>query len=198
MIWQAEIPANPAVLADWVPWLSAEERSKLGRFRHLEDQHRFLIGRGLVRWLVGAWLKLPPERVEFSYGPYGKPVVVPGAGRPVIHFNVAHSGSLVLLAFHPAHEVGMDVEAIRPGADWVAIAQRMLPAETRAGWDHLTAPARLTAFFQAWTRHEAKMKALGCGLASAGRGNPGARVRCFDVQVPLGYASAAACRVETL
>jgi phosphopantetheinyl transferase len=54
----------------------------------------------------------------------------------------------------------------------------------------LNLEARLQAFFQAWTRHEARLKA--CGLAIGGHGIAGEALTDFDLRLPAGYQGALA------
>ena len=61
-------------------------------------------------------------------------------------------------------EVGIDIEAIRPLANALAIAERYFSPAERTVLHGLTPSARLTAFFECWTRKEAFLKALGDGL----------------------------------
>jgi 4'-phosphopantetheinyl transferase len=170
--------------------LSAEERARLARLHLREDQQRFLAGRGLLRLLIGAGLNLPAERVEFNYGPFGKPFVAPCAGTPALHFNVSHSGKLVLLAFSPAHEVGVDVEEVRREPDLETVARQIFSADEHRGWLRLNPAERLTTFYQAWTRHEASLKAMGLGFIGEQDAALDARLVSFDLALPEGYQGA--------
>jgi 4'-phosphopantetheinyl transferase len=193
MVWQARLTDDPATQAYLVSLLSAEERARLARFHLREDQQRFLVGRGLLRLLVGAHLNMPAERVEFDYGPFGKPFVVPGVGVPSLHFNVSHSGKLVLLAFSPVHEVGVDVEEVRRDQDWETIARQVFSCDEYREWILLNPEERLTAFFRAWTRHEAGLKAMGLGFAGERNAALDTYLVWFDLALPEGYQGAAGC-----
>ena len=52
------------------------------------DADRLIIGRGVLRRLIGEFMQLPPEQVAFYYSATGKPSV---GG---VEFNVAHSGDV--------------------------------------------------------------------------------------------------------
>jgi 4'-phosphopantetheinyl transferase len=194
VVWQARLTDDPDTQAYLISLLSAAERARLARFHLREDQQRFLAGRGLLRLLVGAHLNTPPERVKFNYGPFGKPFVVPPAGTPALHFNVAHSGKLVLLAFSPVHEVGVDVEEVRRDPDLETIARQVFAADEHRGWLRLNPAERLTAFFRAWIRHEAGLKALGLGFTGERHSALDARLTWFDLALPEGYQGAVTCR----
>lgn len=161
------------------PLLDEGERERLGRLHRAEDQERFLLGRGLLRLALGAWLGRDPAGLAFRAGAHGKPELVagpttkpegergpPGAG---LQFNLAHAGDLVLLAFHPRWPVGVDVERLRPALAWQRLATRVLSAEACRQLEGLSAEAAPAAFLEHWCRLEARLKARGDGLAGLER-----------------------------
>jgi 4'-phosphopantetheinyl transferase len=184
----------------------------LAGLRQPEDQQRFLVGRAVLRLLAGACLHTPPESVPFHFGPFGKPFVVRQPGDASLQFNVSHSGKLVLLAFHPCHEVGVDVEEVRgepaaaagPGGasplppigsaraplDWESIARDTFPSGEYQRLMLLNTEARLPAFYRAWTRHEARLKALGLGIAAKSQPSPDSRLQMLDLDLPPEYRGA--------
>lgn len=144
--------------------LTADECQRLQAYRLADDRERFLLGRAGLRLLLGTWLQLAPQAVPLQPGPHGKPHCPGGPG-----FNVSHSGDLILLALHPLRAVGVDVEQLRPGLDWQAIARRMLTAAEQRGLEALPEAERPEAFLAAWCRLEARLKARGDGLAGLER-----------------------------
>ena len=141
--------------------LSPEEVARMGRFHQAADRERYLLGRGTLRLLLGAFLEREPSRIKLGTTAKGKPVLV---GNGSIQFNLSHSGELVLLGFHRNREVGVDVEQLRPELEWEPIARRCLPPEQVATIRN-TPPARQGAIFlDGWCRLEAVLKARGIGL----------------------------------
>ena len=117
-----------ATTGEWISMLDRAEQERAARFRCPADRVRFLVGRAALRQVLGTWLDCDPAALRFRYGPHGKPVL-DGSEQTTPHFNLAHSGNLILLAFHPSRPVGVDVERLRPGLDWRPIARRVLPAD---------------------------------------------------------------------
>jgi len=193
VVWQARLTDDPAIQSHLLSLLSVEERVRLARFHLWEDQQRFLVGRGLLRLLVGTHLDTPAERVEFAYGPFGKPFVIPRVGALSLHFNVSHSGQLVLLAFSPVHEIGVDVEEVRRDQDCETIARQVFTPDEHRAWILLNPQEQLTAFYRAWTRHEAGLKAMGLGSGGERNAALDARLVWFDLELPEGYQGAAGC-----
>ncbi len=128
--------------------------------------------------LLGRYLDAAPERLEFRYGPQGKPSLPEDRS---LRFNLAHSHDLALLAVTEGREVGIDLEGLRPLADAEQIIARFFSPRERAEFLALPAPERLVAFFRGWTRKEAYIKARGLGFAMP--------LDAFDVALAPGVAS---------
>jgi 4'-phosphopantetheinyl transferase len=98
-------------------------------------------------------------------GPHGKPAL-DGTSTPVdLRFNLAHSGRLALYAVALQVEVGIDVERVRAGVDFLGIAARFFSLREAAGLCRLSPELRTPAFVALWTRKEAAVKATGEGLS---------------------------------
>ncbi|HET8703603.1 hypothetical protein [Castellaniella sp.] len=133
----------------------------IGRLRRTDDRLRSLVGRALVRRLLGQRLGVPPDTVALRAGAYGKPALA--GGEPAWHFNIAHSRDLVLVGVGP-EPLGVDVEHCpgRVDADlWRLVTGRPLPGTPP---DETAADAQ--AFCAEWVRREAALKACGLGLAT--------------------------------
>ena len=142
--------------------LSPDEQERSARFKFAKHRTSFVVARGLLRIVLGNYMNAKPAAIDFQYGPCGKPVV---KGAPQVHFNVSHSEQVVLYGLRLDHEIGVDIERIRPMDDLEGIARRFFsPAECR---DLLAIPEqhRTKAFFDCWTRKEAFIKFLGTGLS---------------------------------
>jgi len=182
-----------------VSLLDHGEQERAHRLRRSEDRERYRLGRAALRQVLGSWLDRDPAALRFRYGPHGKPALdgVDGVVDAAPHFNLAHSGDLILLAFHATCPVGVDVEQHRPDLAWAPLAQRVLtPAECRL-LERLPPERRPEAFLAAWCRLEARLKARGEGLAGLGRlqaealaGQDPAGERTWEVALPAGYEAA--------
>lgn len=142
-----------------------DEEADSRRFHHADDRRRFILGRAAQRCLLSRATGRKAEDLAFQRSAFGK-LFLPAAP----HFNLSHSGNLILIGLHRYVEIGVDVEAIKPVADWPAMArltmtqvERDLIASTASGPDE-TALQR--AFLGCWTRKEAVIKALGLGFSA--------------------------------
>lgn len=99
----------------------------------------------------------------------GKPRLAESS--PQLEFNLSHSAGIALVAVSGEHEVGVDVERVRP--------------------------RRGEAFYRRWACHEAHVKCLGVGLLRARRMalEP---VAVRSIEVGTGYVGAVAARATEL
>lgn len=144
--------------------LSSDERDRADKFRFKEDRDRYATSRAILRNLLGEYLGVSPVKLEFHYGPRGKPYLAENSGPYPIHFNVSHSSELVLLGFSRDQEIGIDLEHIRSDYDFEDIARRFLSPSEVARLISMPRDTKSAEFFRLWTRMEAYAKARGIGL----------------------------------
>ncbi len=142
--------------------LSDEERQRAARFQQPLDQTRFIVRRAALRLLLADYLGQPPREIAFQRSAYGKPFIMGNPHR--LEFNVSKSHGLALIAVTPTRPVGVDVELIRPLAEIDELAARIFSDSERQDWHSFPADDRIPAFYAAWTRKEAFVKAIGRGL----------------------------------
>jgi 4'-phosphopantetheinyl transferase len=154
--YEPDLPALRALLSD-------DERARAARFLRREDAVRSIVARAGLRILLGRQTGIAPRDLSFVYGANGKPALAPPA--PVLHFNVSHSGDVVLVALSFDCPVGVDVEQMQPLPDAGGMVDYVLTPSERALYAALDAAERDAAFYRAWTCKEALAKATGDGLA---------------------------------
>jgi 4'-phosphopantetheinyl transferase len=184
-VWRASLDHPPIASNELAQCLSPDERAHAGRLRFDESRNRYNNSRGLLRVLIGGYLGMEPAEVRFTYGPHGKPGVGAAGGASLLQFNLSHAEELALYAFTCRWRVGIDVERIHPVSDLDTVIKRFFSRREAAELRALPAGRKLDAFFTAWTRKEAYLKAIGDGLtrplqaveASITPGEP-ARARC--------------------
>ncbi len=167
-LWCARLEQPPTRVAQLVQTLAPNERQRAERFYFEPDRQRFIVGRGLLRTILGNYLGLEPGQLQFDYNSHGKPSLAASlsTGREgQLCFNLAHSQGLALYAVTYKREIGVDIEYIRPVPEAEQIVARLFSAQEKAQFLSLPLTHKQKAFFNGWTRKEAYLKARGNGLA---------------------------------
>ena len=136
-------------------YLSEEEKIRSSRFVKKEVMHSYQYQHHLLRILLSKWMSTSPEKINFTFNPFGKPEL-PNAP---FYFNCSRSGNQFAFYFGPS-EGGVDLEIIRPSTPFNEIADQHF---------HSNEQIFITNdedFFTIWTRKESVLKAMGTGLQS--------------------------------
>jgi len=164
-VWGSSIDRDQACTSRFAKLLSRSDRERASRFRFSLDGQRFIASRAILRLILSRYLDVDPRKLEFSYGPHGKPALRTEDGD--LRFSLSHSDGLLLCAVTRDVELGLDVERIRQPIDADPIAERMFSPAVSARIQSLSGSAKVEAFYSSWVLHEAFVKATGAGLATA-------------------------------
>ena len=164
-IWRSSLALDPQQLQSLSKLLSADEIARSQRFRFPQHQRRFVAGRGTLRQILGRYLEVSPDRLEFQYSSTGKPSLG-GAIAATAQFNLSHSQDLMLCAVSRDRALGIDLEQLRPLADLEQLTERFFAIAESRRICALPVEVRSQAFLQYWTCKEAILKASGTGLAN--------------------------------
>jgi 4'-phosphopantetheinyl transferase len=155
-VWACQIPEaiSEGLVNEALRRLPEFHQSYISSFKKRDDQLTRLTGRLLWRKVL-LENDLPFSAFEHpTFGPHGKPMEV-GFG-----LNISHSADLVLMAFSGQQAIGVDVERIRK-VDIPSFTKQFSKCEIASIVGREDTEA---AFFEAWTRKESVVKALGKGL----------------------------------
>ena len=175
-IWR--IPLNgavPASLAD----MADDERRRADAFVRRGDGVRWAASRLALRGILGRYLGMSPLEISFERGRGGKP----RAAGADLHYNLTHSFDLALCAVART-EVGVDLEKIRAAPMAAGVAAGIVSADGPIRPGEAGSAELDWAFFHAWTRVEAALKATGEGLSAIDRRSP-AWIRALTVSGPV-------------
>lgn len=161
-LWLADLDHPHA--HEGVEGLSPDEQARMHRFRFEHDARRYAAGHLALREVLAAVLGpgVASTALRFVLGPYGKPQLDPS---PPFAFNLSHSGPWALVAVHATSPIGVDIEAMRPHGDVLALARQNFSVAECAGLARSSDTDTLADFLACWTRKEACLKALGSGLS---------------------------------
>ena len=165
-MWCARLDVEPHRLERFERLLSTDERVRAGRYRTARHRARFVARRAMLRMLLARFLGEREELIEFDYGSDGKPCISePECGR-ALGFNLSHSGDVAVFGLAPGATVGIDVERVRDTGDLLDVSELCFSPRERTIIRALPRSDQCAAFYRCWTRKEAYVKALGCGLSA--------------------------------
>jgi len=136
--------------------LAPDEIERAGRYHQEKDQLRFIISRGMLRLLLGKYLNQKPINIHLEIGANKKPFVQNRRGDD-LHYNVSHSGDLILIAVSNS-EVGIDIEKINDSFSYKEILPHNFSDE------EILFIKKPEDFYLLWTRKEALLKATAKGI----------------------------------
>ena len=164
-VWYVPLNQPMTAIQQFAHLLAPTERQRAERFHFARDRCHYIVGRGVLRTLVGMYLRCAPEELQFQYGDRGKPAVAPTQSHQHLCFNLSHSHERAVYAFAWNRELGIDIEYMRPLDDAESIAEHFFSKREYQQLCAVPHADRQRAFFTCWTRKEAYIKAGGDGLA---------------------------------
>jgi len=163
-LWRGDLDQPPDSVSRFSKILSPKELAQAGRKRDILQRNRYICSRGMLRLILEPYLHIPAAEINMDYGPWGKPFLTGLQGGPAIHFNLAHTGPDILLAFSLYHPIGVDIEYAGRSTAFHRLSRRFFSERENAVLQPLTNGDLRHAFYIIWTGKEAYVKALGRGL----------------------------------
>jgi 4'-phosphopantetheinyl transferase len=165
-LWLLPQAPNEVALQRDASALSSHESQRAAAFASATDRRRYVAAHAFMRAVLAHHTGIDARALCFTEGAAGKPALVPSQAGSLIQFNLSHSGDLALCGAAREQSLGVDVEVVRSLDDLPALLRSSFSADERRQFDALEPTLRHEAFFAAWTRKEAVIKALGTGLST--------------------------------
>jgi 4'-phosphopantetheinyl transferase len=163
-LWWARTDSPEWDLNSMASLLSDDEQSRANRFHFPHHRRRFIVSHGMLRSILGYYLKKPPSSLKFANDAKGKPHLEDAEAGSGLCFSLSHSHDMALCAIALDLQIGVDIEHIRPLSNVASIAKRyFLESELISILDS-PPNDRDRIFFHYWTIKEACLKASGEGL----------------------------------
>lgn len=162
-VWHGSVQRSPEYVNGLVSCLSRDEMQRYQSFRSDDDRVRYAAMRGELRNILSRYLCCKPQQIRFTYNAFGKPFLE-APGRP-IWFSLSHSRGRALFAIAQGSEVGIDLEYVDEEFPFAAVARHIFSEEKCSKLRSLKGQLQPAAFFEAWTRLEAYLKAVGTGFS---------------------------------
>jgi 4'-phosphopantetheinyl transferase len=164
-IWLEQLPLDSRSVAEAKKHLSNTELIRADRFHHRRDHDRYVAAHARLRQILSKYTGIAPSKLTFELSEFGKPSLESATNRHLINFNLSHSGEWLLLGVVRKARIGVDIEEIKPESATSDVAERFFTKRENAELQSLPPDQGTIAFFHCWTRKEAYLKALGCGLS---------------------------------
>lgn len=200
-VWCVSLEQPDTKIQQLAQTLSEDEHIRANKFYFERDRRRFIVGRGLLRILLGRYTNIEPDQLQFSYSSRGKPALISTNSCNSLQFNLSHSQELALYAVTRDRQIGIDLEQIRPISGIEQLSKSCFSARESDLICSLHPKAQQSTFFQIWTGKEAYLKATGEGLAKIRQVEvslaPGEPLRLLNIQTDS-PASSACWSLQTL
>ena len=153
-VWLLDGSAVSAAMLDLAcSWLGPQEMARHACFLRPERQRQFVLGRLLLRQMLGQLLGMAPAAVAL-HAIAGQAPRCPAA--PRVGLSISHSGPWIACAVSATCAVGLDIEVMDPARDFLALATQVFDADACAAL--AAAEDRRRAFYRLWSTHEAAIK----------------------------------------
>jgi len=159
-LWLVSLLRSPAELDGFLKTFSPDEVERSANIKINKAKKNYIAARGILRILLGRYLKISPEQIVFDYGKAGKPQLL----STDLQFNLSHSGDYAFYGICQSAPIGVDIENEKKDMEFEAIAQRFFSHEEYQAIKALPEKKKCAGFFDCWTKKEAWVKALGTGL----------------------------------
>ena len=162
-----ERPADEPALIERTSILQPAECARLDNAHSAETRMRLLATRVMQRTVLARYAPgVEPAALRFVKGEHGKPALAPEFAALGLHFNLAHTAGLVVLAVSRHRDVGVDAENIHERTTALRLARRYFTAEEARNLEALPIEHQPARFYSLWTLKEAWMKATGRGVGA--------------------------------
>ena len=145
---------DDALLPRYMSWLSPGELARHARFMRPQRQRQFVLGRALLRTVLGQARRVPAAAIVLEERAGQAPLSPAGAPS----FSLSHSGHWIACAVSRQTALGLDIEVMDAKRDVLALARQ---AFGDAVANHLAAMPReqqLASFYRRWSESEARYK----------------------------------------
>ena len=142
--------------------LSEEELDRANKFHFEKDRQTYIASHGALRILLAKKLNILPEEIIYSKNTFEKPLIEVQN----CFFNLSHSSNFFCVAFSNKYPIGVDVEQFERNIHWQAIASKFFSDAENEVINNSEEKDQSRYFLAIWTRKEAILKAIGCGMVN--------------------------------
>jgi 4'-phosphopantetheinyl transferase len=179
-VWRIPLTSYIKHIPELYHTLQSDEKARSASFLKEKDRNRFIVGRAMLRILLGEYLHIEADMLRFDFDKNNKPILKHD-GKSVINFNLSHSGEYVLIAISDKF-IGIDIERYEYDSGLKQIMELIFSDSEISFINKQDSPLRI--FYKLWTRKEALLKANSSGLSNMIKYIP-----CLNGNYPGNYSS---------
>ena len=162
-VWMCELARPADEIARLASLLSPAETTRAARFGLPLLRDRYIVGRAMLRTLLGARLRIAPGRVDIARGKRGRPFAPQADG---LDFNVSHTGGMALFGVTEHQRIGVDIELRDRRLNVEGVARKFMTAREQSALAAEEPDTRRRMLLRLWTCKEAMSKATGDALSA--------------------------------
>ncbi len=140
-------------------FVQVDKRRRIDNMKSKQNKDLSLLGDTLAKLAISNVFGLPFDGIRYKYENSGKPFL---ADYPDVHFNISHSGNMVVCAVYD-QPVGIDIQKMKD-VRFDVLAKRFFTVKEQESFFSITAGKRKQAFYKTWTAKESYVKWLGTGI----------------------------------
>lgn len=163
-VWQASVEDMMTLTAALEDVLDHREEARAVSFRRPADRQRYIGAHGVLRLLLGAYLRRDPAQVGIRVSSSGKPALAGSARLTGLVFNLSHDDDVVLIGLSRFAHVGVDVQSHVTSSRVDLLYEQALTKGERAWLADRGGRGAVEEVMRLWTRKEAVVKADGTGM----------------------------------
>lgn len=161
-MWYISLDCSSSEITHLAEVLSPAEINRAEAFHFERDRRLFQVSHGALRFILCQYVDCHPAEIKYQVTSNGKPFLV---NDPELYFNLSHSHERAIVAVSRIHPLGVDIEHVRSLENIDLLARQCFSPTEYQAFSVLPESDRLLGFFNAWTRKEAFIKAIGDGLS---------------------------------
>ena len=161
-VWKIPLTSYLKYIPELYQTLQSDEKTRSASFLKENDSHRFIVGRAMLRILLGKYLNVEADKLRFGFDKNKKPTLKDNE-KSVINFNLSHSGEYLLIAISD-NSIGIDIEQYEYDSRLNQTMQLIFSDSEILFINKQASPSKI--FYKLWTRKEALLKANSSGLSN--------------------------------
>ncbi len=155
-LWCLKISDYAGYFGYFLGVMDKKEKSKV-KYRSGEASRRYVLRKGIARYILAQALGSPIETVNILYTIKGKPYIEGNT----VYFSISHSGDYFAVLVSDKYLVGVDIQIMKKKSIYPTLI--LSPKESRY-MESLKEDGRYLYYWRIWTFKEAVSKITGDGM----------------------------------